>query len=127
MTFENVEKVEDAVYVVVGGGGVGKAVWLASRALSEERPRLWLVVVDVEDLGEVVVDYRNQEIPSVLHDPFGVDVVNRPGIRGGAARRSRSEVRVALGDAALLQRSETWAVSRSRLSEPVREPICAPR
>ncbi len=68
--FENVEKIEDAVYVVVTGGGVGKAVWLASRALSEERPRFWPVVVDVEDLGEVLVDHRNQEIPAELHDPL---------------------------------------------------------
>jgi hypothetical protein len=70
VTFENVERIEDALYVVVTGGGAGKAVWLASRALSEERPRFWPVVVDVEDLGEVLVDYRNQEIPSELHDPL---------------------------------------------------------
>ena len=68
--FENVEKIEDATYTVVTGGGAGEAVWLASRNLELEHPNFWPVVVEIEDLGEVLVDYRHSQIPREVHDPL---------------------------------------------------------
>lgn len=70
VTFENMEKIEDVAYLVVTGGGQGKAIWLASRQLILERPSFCPSVVEVDELGEVLVDFHNPQIPNELFDPF---------------------------------------------------------